>query len=258
MKDIKASFKDTKFVSKGQIDYLNSLDDYFLHTEGTTVDKLENFTKYVPRTSIARFLTKYELFKRVLNLQGVIIECGVLFGGGLMTWAQLSSIMEPLNHQRRIIGFDTFKGFPSVSNKDTEGKVSTDLCKKGSLYVDSYKDLKKCIKLYDTTRYLNHINKVELVRGDVLETIPLYIKKNPHLVVSLLYLDMDIYEPTKVALKYFLPRMPKGSVIGFDELNISWWPGETLAVLEQFGNLNNLRMNRQLLGTSISYVQLGS
>jgi len=258
VKDIKASFKDTKFVSKGQIDYLNSLDDYFLHTEGTTVDKLENFTKYVPRTSIARFLTKYELFKRVLNLQGVIIECGVLFGGGLMTWAQLSSIMEPLNHQRRIIGFDTFKGFPSVSNKDTEGKVSTDLCKKGSLYVDSYKDLKKCIKLYDTTRYLNHINKVELVRGDVLETIPLYIKKNPHLVVSLLYLDMDIYEPTKVALKYFLPRMPKGSVIGFDELNISWWPGETLAVLEQFGNLNNLRMNRQLLGTSISYVQLGS
>jgi len=254
---VKASFKDLKFISNEQVEYLNGLDNYFLNSEDTTIDKLENFSKYVPRTSVARFLTKYEIFKRILDVQGVIVECGVSFGGGLMTWAQLSSIMEPLNHQRRIIGFDTFEGFPSISNKD-KARVSTELCEEGALSVDSYEDLQKCIELYNATRYLNHIDKVELVRGDVLETVPLYIENNPHLVVSLLYLDMDIYKPTKVALECFLPRMPKGSIIAFDELNQPWWPGETIAVLEQFGDLNNLRINKQLLGTSISYVQLGT
>jgi len=258
MKNIKASFKDLKFVSKEQVEYLNSLDDYFLHSIGSTIDKLENFIKYVPRTSIARFLTKYEIFKEILDVQGSIVECGVLFGGGLMTWAQLSSIVEPMNHQRRIIGFDSFKGIPSVSDKDIKAKVPTELCQKGSFSIDSYEDLQECIKLYNTTRYFKNIDKIELVRGDILETVPLYIKNNPHLVLSLLYLDVDIYEPTKISLEYFLPRMPKGSIIVFDELNGQSWPGETLAVLEQFGNFNNLRINRQLLGTSISYVKLGS
>ncbi len=254
----KASFEDLSFMSKINIEYLNSLNDYFEGSVGTTLDKINNFSKYVPRTHIARFLTRYEIFKEILDVQGVIIECGVLFGGGLMTWAQLSSIMEPANHQRRIVGFDTFEGFPSISSKDVKAKVSIELCQKGSLYVDSYKDLQKCIELYNMTRYYKHIDKVELVRGNIFKTVPSYIKNNPHLVVSLLYLDVDIYKPTKIALKYFLPRMPKGSIIVFDELNQPEWPGETLAVLEQFGNFNNLRISKQPFGTGISYVKVGS
>ena len=49
--------------------------------------------------------------------------------------------------------------------------------------------------------------------------IPQYIENNKHLLVSLLYLDFDIYEPTVTALNNFLPRMSKGSVIAFDEIN---------------------------------------
>ena len=54
-----------------------------------------------------------------------------------------------------------------------------------------------------------HIPKIELVKGDVRKTIPKYIKDNPHLIVSLLYLDLDLYEPTRAALRNFIPRMPK-------------------------------------------------
>lgn len=251
------SFKDTKFVSDNQVEYENGLGDYFHSSVGTTINKLGNFTKFVPRESIARFLIKYEMFKEILDVQGVIIECGVLFGGGLMTWAQLSAIMEPANHQRRIVGFDTFEGFPSISKED-KAKASSTLCEKGELAVDSYEDLLECIRLYDKTRCFNHLNKVELVRGDVLETIPLYIEDNPHLVVSLLYLDFDVYKPTKNALEHFLPRMPKGSIVGFDQLNQAPWPGETVAVLKQFGNLSSLRITKQLFGTSISYFKIGS
>jgi hypothetical protein len=60
------------------------------------------------------------------------------------------------------------------------------------------------------------------------------VAKHPHLVVSLLYLDFDLYEPTKVALEHFVPRMPKGAVIAFDELDNPLWPGETLAMFEKF------------------------
>ena len=47
--------------------------------------KLENFPKYVPRQNLTRFLTLYELFKRVLPIKGSVIEGGAHQGFGLMT-----------------------------------------------------------------------------------------------------------------------------------------------------------------------------
>lgn len=57
----------------------------------------------------------------MLNVHGSIVECGVLLGGGLMTWAVLSEIFEPINHLRRVIGFDTFSGFASIAPEDKRG-----------------------------------------------------------------------------------------------------------------------------------------
>ena len=45
--------------------------------------------------------------------------------------------------------------------------------------------------------------------------------------------------PLQVALEYFAPRVVKGGIIVFDELNEEAFPGETLAVIEYFGGLNN-------------------
>lgn len=88
-----------------------------------------------------------------------------------------------------------------------------------------------------------------MIKGDATQTIPEFLKDNRHVIISLLYLDMDIYEPTKVALKEFLPRMAKGSIIAFDELNWKSFPGETIATLEELGtkykfvNLLNSQIN---------------
>jgi len=233
-------------------DYLEELVNSFHSSTGATISKLENFSKYVPRSSISRFLCKYEIFKKILNIQGSIIEGGVFFGGGLMTWAQLSSILEPANHQRRIIGFDTFAGFTTVTGFDKSSK-SSHLNEAGYYFADSYEELQNSIKIYDMTRYMNHIKKIELVKGNVVETIPKYIKDNPHLIVSLLYLDFDIFEPTAAAIKNFLPLMPKGSIIAFDEFAQELWPGETQAVLQEFPELNKWKIERFPFGTSISY-----
>jgi hypothetical protein len=102
-------------------------------------------------------------------------------------------------------------------------------------------------------RPVGHIPRV--VKGDALQTIPTYVDDNKHLVVAMLYLDFDLYEPTKKAIETFLPRMPKGAIVAFDELNQSSWPGETLAVLDSVG-IRNLRIRRLLETPALSYAIL--
>lgn len=192
--------------------------------------KLENFPKYVRRQNLTRFLALYELFKRVLPIKGSVIEGGVHNGFGLMTWAKLSAILEPVNLTRRIYGFDSFEGFPDVAGQD-RAEASLHV-RPGDLAADVHDELVQLIEIYDSSRFLGHVGKVKLIRGDARATIPAFITENPHLVVSLLFLDFDLYEPTRAALEHFVPRMPRGAVLAFDELDNPLWPGETLAMLE--------------------------
>lgn len=203
--------------------------------------KIESFAKYVRRQNLTRFLAQYEIFKRILNVKGSIIECGVFRGGGLMAWAKLSAILEPVNLTRRIYGFDTFEGFTSVSEKDLKALGSG--VNTGDLYSNSYDELVELIKIYDTDRFLGHVDKVHLIKGNAKETIPSFIQNNPHVLVSLLFLDFDLYEPTSIAIEHLYPRIPKGGIIAFDELDNPLWPGETTAMLEKIG-AGNLRIER--------------
>ncbi len=219
----------------------------------SNLERLQSFSLYTPRQELTNFLVRYEIFKRVIEVQGSIIECGVLRGAGLMAWAHFSAIFEPTNHQRRVVGFDTFSGFPKLSKQDRAS--ASEEAHPGGLAVDSYDHLQHCVELFDMNRFLGHVPKVELVRGDAAKTIPQYLKDNPQLIVSLLYLDFDIYEPTLAALKHFLPRMPKGAVIAFDELNLKDWSGESIAVLESL-KLRDYRIERCSFGSVMSFAQI--
>ncbi len=235
--------------TSSEIEYVRNLANFLKTSKFTDVEKLENFPIFTSRQTIAQFLFKYEIFKQILKVNGSIIECGVAFGSGIFTFAHLSSIFEPANHTRKVFGFDTFSGFPSISKFDTGSDRES---KKGGMKVDSYKELLEAIKIFDQNRSNSHISKLNLVKGDFKKTSKDFIKKNPHLIVSLLYLDFDLYEPTKLALKTFLPRMPIGSIIAFDEINHKEWPGETLAVLEECG-IKNLEIKRYEFDSVRSY-----
>ena len=214
--------------------------------------RLENFPKYVRRAHLTRLLALYELFKRVMPVKGSIIECGVNRGYGLMTWAKLSAVLEPNNLTRRVYGFDTFEGFPAISLHDTAGNG---WARRGELRADSFDELNHLIDLYDRDRFLGHIPKVELIKGDATETIPDFMETHPHLVVSLLFLDFDLYEPTRAALEAFVPRMTRGAILAFDELDNPVWPGETLALLDTLG-INKLRLERLEFDPYISFVSI--
>ena len=233
--------------------FVEGIESYFARSIGANIDKLRDFTKFVPRQSLSIFLAKHAIFQRLVGIHGHIIECGVFRGGGLMSWAQLSAIYEPLNHIRRVVGFDTFTGFESLDAKDMGDNL--EYAKEGGLAIDAHEDLQDCIRLYDLNRPIGHIPRVQLVVGNALKTIPQYVKDNPHLVVALLYLDFDLYEQTKIAIETFLPRMPKGAILAFDELNQAAWPGETLAVLETIG-LRNIRVERFPFTPQLSFAVL--
>ena len=243
-------FHEKSRTTSSEIEFRQALDRYYSESIGSNVEKIQNFPKYISTQDMRRFVSRYELFKLILDVHGSIVECGVLYGGGLMGWAQLSEVFEPFNHLRNVIGFDTFEGFTELSENDATGM--TDQLKRGGLAVDSESDLRKAIELYDSNRALKHIQKVRLVRGDALQTIPAYLKANPHLVVSLLWLDFDVYKPTLAALEHLVPRIPKGGIVAFDELNHEMWPGETVAVMEVLG-LRNLRLRRFPFGATMSY-----
>lgn len=225
----------------------------FENSKCNTHDKLRNFSKYVRRQDVARFLCQTEIFKRQINIKGSIVECGVHHGGGVMTWAHLSSTMEPYNYHRKIIGFDTFSGFPSVVAEDGSGENA----KIGAFQenYDTYSELQDCIGAYDENRFINEQTKIELVKGDANITIPQYVEENPHLLISLLYLDFDVYKPTVTALKTLLPRVPKGGVVAFDEVNNADWPGETQALIEEMG-LSGNRLECVNYEPNISFIQL--
>jgi hypothetical protein len=230
----------------------------FERAGGSVAERLADFEKWVSRPALLRFAVRYELFRRVLDVKGSIIECGVRGGGGVMAWAKLCSTFEPFAIHRRVIGFDTFEGFPSLSAEDRP-RAGAELAvqKVGGFRPahDMYAELTELIDLYDRRRILGNQLKVELVRGDACRTIPAYVERNRHLLVALLFLDFDVYAPTRVALEQLLPRMPKGAVLAFDEVNSAHWPGETEAMLEML-DLRRLELKKFPFDPNVAYAVL--
>lgn len=212
-------------------------------------DIADNFPLFIIRQELVRYLVRYELFKKVLNVKGSIIECGVHKGSSLMLFAQLSAIHEPYALNRQIIGFDSFKGFPKIHKKD--GKFAL----VGEMDDVDMGLIEKSVRIFDQNRPIGHIPKIKLVKGDATKTIPQFFIDNPATLVALLYLDFDIYEPTKKALEVIMPRMPKGGVIVFDELNEDRWKGETIALLETM-KINLYEIKKFPEEPHISYIQL--
>jgi hypothetical protein len=241
------TFKTTQEQEVGK-----SVEKIFVNCPDSIETKLENFPKYVRRQHLKRFLAMYEIFKLILPVKGSIIECGVFRGFSVMAWAKLSTILEPENLTRRIYGFDSFDGFPSVGDPDRTG---AGIAEPGDFHTSSYDELLELISAYDQDRFLGHIPKVQLIRGDATKTIPGFVQENAHLLVSLLFLDFDLYGPTKMALEQIVPRMPKGAVLAFDELDNPIWPGETKALLDTL-RVSNLKIRRLAWDPYIGYAIL--
>ena len=214
-------------------------------------DLLLNLPLYSRRHLISHILFLDEIYKKNLNVHGIIAEFGVRWGRNLALFESLRGIYEPFNHNRKIVGFDTFEGFPSVHEKDGNDSI----IKKGAWNVTEnyFEYLEKIMDYHEAESPINHIKKYELVKGDVVNTIKTYLKKCPETIFSLVYFDMDIYKPTMEVLIAILPHLTIGTVLAFDELNVSRYPGETQALKEVLG-LNNCRIHHSPYSPTQSYI----
>lgn len=179
------------------------------------------------------------------------MEFGVRWGQNLSLFSNFRGMYEPYNYYRKIVGFDTFAGFPSVTKTDGNSHIAV----KGAYGVtENYEEyLDTVLNYHESECPLPHLKKYELVKGDATKTITQYLKDYPETIVALAYFDFDIYEPTKDCLKKIKPHLTKGSVIGFDELNCRAFPGETIAFDEVFGK-NNYSIRRVPNSPTTSYI----
>ena len=214
---------------------------------------LSSLGLFLNSKNLSRILFMDHLYKQIIDVQGSIIEFGTRWGPNLALFAALRGIYEPFNRHRKIVGFDTFTGFPEISKKD--GK--SDMMKKGTLAVtENYVDyLTKVMEFQEQDNPLSHIKKFELIAGDAVVEIDKYLKEYPETIIALAFFDFDIYEPTKKCLEAIRTHLVKGSVLAFDELSDHDSPGETIALEEVFG-LNNIKLRRYRYASRVSYFVL--
>lgn len=172
-------------------------------------NQLDLYDEFLAHTGIDRLqkiIARYELFKKVMDVPGDIVECGVNKGSGIYTLAKLLKIFAP-NNEKKIVGFDFFKTSRNIKlTRDEDKKVLDE-------HVGSR--VSRDIILNNLLRM--GISNVELIPGDVIETTKIYSEKNLGFRISLLYLDVDNYEGTLSVLKNLFPLVVPGGIIIFDE-----------------------------------------
>lgn len=214
---------------------------------------LSNLPLFIRRQDLCQIFFLNELYRQIIDIHGVIMEFGVRWGKNIAILSSLRGIYEPFNHNRKIIGFDTFSGFPNVNIKD--GKSS--IIRQGAYNVTKGYEhyLEEVINCHEKESPIAHIKKYELIKGDACIEIERYFKNHTETIVAFAYFDFDIYEPTKKCLELILPYMPKGSIIGFDELNCPDYPGESLAFNEVLG-INKYKLTHSKYSPTQSYITL--
>ena len=161
------------------------------------------------------------------------MEFGVHYGRHLAAFTALRGVYDPYNPYRRIIGFDTFTGFPDLAEVDT---TSASAILGRFALADGYPNhLRDVLDAHEQGEHLGHIQRTLIVEGDVRETLTHYLMDNPHTVIALAYFDLDLYDPTRQVIDAIRPYLARGSVLAFDELTHAKWPGETAALRDTLG-----------------------
>lgn len=208
---------------------------------------LTHMPTFLSSSEIARILWLNETYSKIIEIPGNIIEFGTQYGASFNILNMLRLIHEPWNNSREILSFSTFyDGFVDLNEND--GKVP----KFGDYSVPKGWEniIKNIIEI--NTKCVPVKNKFSLIDGDASKTFIEYLNNNKHAIIAYAHFDLDVYAPTKNILKLIIERMPKGSILVFDEINHPIFPGETMAVNEVLG-INNLNLKKSKYQAYSSY-----
>lgn len=207
-----------------------------IQAQGFTVSEvLHHWPAYVQRRSLPRFLAHYELFKKVMDLPGCIVELGVFRGASFFTWANLLETFHTNDRSKKVYGFDHFEGLrPDHFQDDKDGPRDNRDGKHDWAYRTPAEQIRALTALHNEDNILPGVERCVLLEGDVYESVPQFLADNPGLRICLLYFDLDLYGPTKFCLERLFPLVVRGGVVCFDEYGLIPWEGESRAVDEYF------------------------
>lgn len=199
---------------------------------------IEAFPSYVRRYNLTRLLAHYELFRMIQDKPGFIVECGVYRGASFFAFGKFLEIFCMGDKGRKCIGFDNFRGFTSLAPQDGPAAINASK-QDGGWSAEEFRDeFFELLKIANDDAFAPWADRMQIVEGDVLKTIPEYVMQHPGLRISLLHLDIDLYRPTKAALENFYPRVVPGGIVVLDEYALKDWNGESQALEEYFSALH--------------------
>lgn len=206
---------------------------------------IENeFYRTASVTRLGKFVTHLDLFKRSSGLPGEIVECGVFKGASLYRWIKLRDLLEN-SGSRKVIGFDVFGDFPEAASTVDKLRRQQFVDAAGARGPSKSEILKSLCEQ-------NLVDNVELVEGDILKTVPTYIAHHEELRISLLNIDVDLYEPTRCCLEKFYPRVVSGGIVILDDYGA--FPGASIAIEEYFKTLD-VKIEKLPYSFSVSFVE---
>lgn len=175
--------------------------------------------KYTKWQLYERYAMLYDRMVECLPLRGDVVECGVALGGSAAIFGGVIAD-HPKFGERDLHLFDTFEGLPPPTKEDGPKAVGMEGHCAGP--IDSV-----CAALAEVG-----LKSYSIVPGRIEETL-----RDPEIsglddcMISLLHIDVDWYEGTKVCLE-LMPKMVKGGVVIVDDYG--FWPGCKQACDEWF------------------------
>lgn len=190
-------------------------------TAQSIFDGFNTFILSKDRRVFNKLIARCLLYNQVKDIPGDIVECGVFKGTGLYTFLKLKNIFNP-NSSKKVIGFDFFDTESLLDSiADGHDKETMELLFKGRDFSHnkSFKDI-----LYENL--LSHgfsSSEFSLIDGDISITSKKFCIDNPGMKISLLYIDLDLEEPTYNTLNNLWDNITKGGIIVFDEYAFHKW-----------------------------------
>lgn len=196
------------------------------YDETKAFDYENGFYLTAPITRMSNILSHYELYKKIVELPGDVVELGVYKGGSFFQFATFRELLEN-ERSRKLVGFDMFGEFPATHN-DGDNAFREKWVKETNNSFLTKSDILKSL-------FNRKIENIELIQGDIASTIPEYLQTHPYMRIALLHIDVDIYEPTVIGLQYLYEYVVPGGIIVLDDYGVA---GETKAVDEFIANRN--------------------
>jgi hypothetical protein len=212
-------------------------------------EMLINYPAFIRRREMTRLLADYDLFRMVLGLPGSIVELGVFLGAGLFTWSKLLETFVPGDRSRRVYGFESGRGYRDFAPQDGDPKPWLDAVVGSKVVPDGY--LESMVRLTNLDNLIPGLERCRVISGDIIDTVPKFAESNQGTRLCLMFLDVNLYEPTLAALRALYPLLVRGGVVAMNGYGSPPWLGETAAFEQYFKEIDLAQPRLQKLPYSI-------